>query len=284
MQQIIVLAFQVSIVLTVFGFGLKATFDDLLYLFRRPGLVFRSLLAVFGVMPILAIALAYAFDFRRTVEIALIALSISPMPPLLPRQEAAAGERGAYALGLMALLGAAAIALVPLWVELLSGLLGRPLGMAPGAVAAVVVLYALLPLAAGVVVSSKLPALAARIRRPITLAARALLALAVFVLLAFTFSALWALIGDGTLIAMLLFLVAGVAVGHVLGGPNAEDRTVLALSTACRHPAIGLSIAATNYPDMRFGAAVLLYVLLGFAVGGAYVSWRKRREARILSA
>ena len=36
-QQIVVLVLQVSILLTVFGFGLQTTLHDLQYLVRRPG-------------------------------------------------------------------------------------------------------------------------------------------------------------------------------------------------------------------------------------------------------
>ena len=68
-----------SILLTVFGFGLNATTNDVLYLVRRPGLLARSLLAMFVVMPIVSFALAKTLDFSPTVQIALVALAISPV-------------------------------------------------------------------------------------------------------------------------------------------------------------------------------------------------------------
>ena len=46
LKHIVVLALQVSIFCTVFGFGLKTTTDDLMYLIRRPGLLLRSLLGL----------------------------------------------------------------------------------------------------------------------------------------------------------------------------------------------------------------------------------------------
>jgi BASS family bile acid:Na+ symporter len=52
LKHIVVLALQVSIFCTVFGFGLKTTTDDLMYVIRRPGLLARSLLAVFIIMPL----------------------------------------------------------------------------------------------------------------------------------------------------------------------------------------------------------------------------------------
>jgi len=53
-KQLVMFALRVSILCTVFGFGLKATKGDLLFLVRRPGLLGRSLLAVFVIMPAVA--------------------------------------------------------------------------------------------------------------------------------------------------------------------------------------------------------------------------------------
>ena len=55
LKELVMLAFRVSILSTVFGFGLRATSRDLLYLGRRPGLLLRSVIAVFVIMPIVAV-------------------------------------------------------------------------------------------------------------------------------------------------------------------------------------------------------------------------------------
>ena len=93
LRQLVILALQVSIVCT-FGFGLKTTIDDLLYLIRHPGLMLRSLLSVFVVMPVVAVLLSLLFDFGPTVERSLIAPVLSPAPPLLPWKESKAGGDG----------------------------------------------------------------------------------------------------------------------------------------------------------------------------------------------
>ena len=91
LKHLVVLAFQISLLVIVFGYGLRAKFADLLYLYRRPALLLRSLIVVLVLMPDVAVALARWFDFTPTVEIALVALAISPLPPLLPTREAKAG-------------------------------------------------------------------------------------------------------------------------------------------------------------------------------------------------
>jgi BASS family bile acid:Na+ symporter len=126
-------------------------------------------------------------------------------------------------------------------------------------------------------VRSFIPRLVARIERPVAMIVKVLLPLALLVLLAGAAPALLALIGQGgILIAMVVFLAIGLAVGHVLGRPDRNHSVVLALSTACRHPAIALSIAAANFPEESFGAIILLYVLLGAIVGVPYLAWNRR--------
>jgi bile acid:Na+ symporter, BASS family len=280
LRQAVMLLLQVSILSTLFALGLKATPADLLYLIRRPGLLARSLLAVFVIMPAVTILLSSAFDFTRTVEIALMALALSPVPPLLPQREMRAGGDSSFALGLMATLALLSILVVPLGLEILQRIFVRELTMDPSEVARVVLIAALLPVAAGMALRATLPTIAGRLENFAAMAGRVLLPVAIVLLLALTHAAIWALVTPGTTLAIAIFVIAGLGIGHALGGPNPEQSVVLALSTACRHPAIALSIAATNFPDERFGAVILLYLLLNAVIGIPYVTWHRRHVAR----
>jgi BASS family bile acid:Na+ symporter len=80
------------------------------------------------------------------------------------------------------------------------------------------------------------------------------------------------LIGNGTLLALAVFVGIGIAVGHLLGGPNREDRVVLGLSTGCRHPGMAIAIAAANFPqETRVVAAALLYLFVNITISIAYI-------------
>ena len=89
-------AFGLSLAVLVFGSGLSARFADVTALLRRPGLLARSLVAVLVVAPVLAVALVRVFDLNREVAIALVALAVSPLPPLLPNRGEKAGGRADY--------------------------------------------------------------------------------------------------------------------------------------------------------------------------------------------
>jgi bile acid:Na+ symporter, BASS family len=284
LKQLVLLALQLSLLSTVFGIGLKATFADLLYVIRKPGLLVRSLLAVFVIMPIVAVVLVQVFAFPRTMEMLLVALAVSPIPPTLPKKETKAGGNASFGVGLMAILALVSIVAVPVSLEILGRYFGRPLAMSPGAVAGVVLKAALLPLVAGMAIRAVLPAIAERLEAMVTIVAQVLLPVAVVALLVGAWSAIWALIGPSTILAIVIFTVAGLGVGHVLGGPDPDHAVVVALATACRHPAIALAVATTNFPNQHFGALVLLY-LIGNAVAGIpYVRWQQRHAAGVVPA
>ncbi len=120
-----------------------------------------------------------------------------------------------------------------------------------------------------------------RIEKPTGLIAKVLLVVGLIAILAGTLPAVLALLGNGTIVAFVVFAVAGLAVGHWLGGPEDGHRLVLALSTASRHPAIALAVAKANFPDEPYlGASILLYLLVNALVGIPFLVWRRRRMSQ----
>lgn len=277
LARVIVLALQTSIVMTVLGFGLIATFGDVLSVLRRPGLLARSLLAILVIMPIVAVVASRLLSLRPSVEIALVALSIAPIPPLLPGKERKAGVHEGYGLGLLVIVGALAIITVPASIVILGGHFTRPFVMPSGAITKIVLMTILVPMLSGMAINELWPAIAARLAKPIGLIAKILLATSGVVLLAGRLPTVFALMGGGSILGLAGFIVLGLAVGHVMGGPNPDDRVALALSTASRHPAIAITVAKANFPDdPNVVAAIFLYLLLTVVIEMVYVArWKK---------
>lgn len=274
-KELIVAVILISLVITVFGFGLKATADNALHLVRRPDLLARSLVAIFVMAPCFALLSARLFEFRPAIEIALVALALSPLPPMMPKKVTKAGGCATYAIALMATVTVAALVLAPLSVELLSLYLGRPLEP-PASVIGIVVLFGLAPLAAGMAVDTWRPRLARRIERCVVLIGEILLPLAVLGFVSASLPAMWAIVGNGTIAGIVAFVLAALAVGHWLGGPDPDERVVLALSSACRHPGMALAIASTNFREGEFGATILIYLLISAVIGALYVLSQRR--------
>jgi bile acid:Na+ symporter, BASS family len=276
-RQLISLIFEVSMMVTVFGFGLSAKAEDLLYLFHRPRLLVVSLLAMFIVMPVAALAVELAFDFPHAARVALVVLALSPIPQLLPRTEISSGGRASYAYGLAFSVALLSIVIVPALVHFLGRVMGRPFGLPPFTVAEALVRTVLAPLAVGLAVQHFLPAVAGRIREPMVRVANLVLSVAVVLLLIVVLPALLGVIGVGTLFAMSLFIVVGLMVGHCMGGPKPDHAVVLAIACANRNPGIAISIAVANFPAENFGATIVLYAILVGIVSKPYIDWQKRR-------
>lgn len=279
MQHLTILSLQISIFMVVFGFGLKADARQGLLLVRQPGLFARSLISMFVAMPLIAVVVVTIFELRPAIEIALVALAIAPIPPLLPGKEDKAGGHTAYAVGLMAVVALLAIFLIPLSARVVSLYFHRSFAMPSTAIAKIVLVMVILPLVLGMLVGKFMPAISARIAKLASLFASLLLVLGALVVLVGALPVVIKLFGNGSLLAMAAFVVAGLGVGHLLGGPLPADRTVLALSTASRHPAIALSIAKVNFPNEPYlAASIVLYLIVVTLLAIPYVKWRRSRN------
>lgn len=277
---LILLALKVSIGLNVFGLGLQTDPADISYLIRTRSLFVRSMIAIFVIMPLFAIALARLFDLRPAVKIALVVLAISPIPPILPRKELKAGGRHDYVISLLVVASILATVLIPVSMNMIGHAFALPLSMTAGPIALLALRTILLPLALGMAVRLVARTIADRAAVPVVAVGTAMLLLGVIPIVFKARHALAGLIGGGTLIAFVAFCLAGLGVGHFLGGPNRENRTVLALSTAARHPGIAAAIAQANFAHQKLALpAILLFLIINGLVSVPYVTLSKRWAA-----
>ena len=140
----------------------------------------------------------------------------------------------------------------------------------------------MVPLGLGMLVAHLAPRVADRIAKPAGLIATVLLVAAFLPVLVTMWRPMMSLIGDGTLAAFVAFADAALIAGDVLGGPRQDDRVVLALSSAARHPGVAMAIASANAADEKLvPAAVLLYLVVNGIVSVLYLKWRARGTAAV---
>ena len=276
-RALIILALKASIAVTVFSFGLEAKRADLLYLVKRPGLLFRSFVSMALVMPVFAVLAVSYFKLEPPVAVALIALSVSPVPPRLPQREGQARGHTSYALGLLVLAAAISTVYIPLALHAIGAILHRPLDLSPRQIAGIVLVTVIVPLLAGAMVRTISRDFAIKMVRPVGRLAMALLLVGAIPVLIATWSDITSLVGNGSVLAFLTFVIVGLAAGHLLGGPEPSDRTVLALSTGIRHPAVAMGIGTVNFPAQKLvPAAIGLYLLVNFLASVPYLLARRR--------
>jgi len=284
LQTLILFVLKASILLNVFAIGLKAGVHDATYMFRRPGKLAKALLAMNILMPLFAVAFVLAFHLKHAVEVALVALAVSPVPPILPRKLRKAGATESDTIGLLVAVGILAIVFVPAAMEILERVFNVPLRMTFASVAALVFITIILPLALGIAVHTLAPVAADRLVNPIAKIASIALLLSAVVILFSGAPAIWELTGNGTLVAIAAFVLVGLLIGHFVGGPKPENRTGLALATASRHPGIAIALAVANFPEEKLAiSAVLLYLLVNILVSIPYHILTKRKTQEVVT-
>jgi BASS family bile acid:Na+ symporter len=279
-QLVVKIVLVLSIFLSMFGLGLATRRGALLYLFRHPALLARSLVSMYALVPLFALTLATGFDLHPALQAALVALAVSPVSPLIPGKELKAGGRDAYAIGLLAITALLSVALVPLAIQLMGRAFGVSPAVPPAEVAKVVLATVLVPLALGILVRRLARSFAERITHRTQVVAMVLLALGALPLLIKVAPAMGRLIGDGTVVAITGMVAAALGIGHLLGGPAPQDRMVLAMSNASRHPAVALTAAAVAAPEQRVAGAILLYLLISSVGAAFYARVLQHRGAR----
>ena len=270
------LVLQVSIMLTVLGLGLTATQHDATYLLRRPRLLARAVISMNIAMPIIAAMIATTFALPLEVKVALVALAVSPVPPIIQKKQISAGARQEYVVGLLVAMSLLAIVLVPLTVLILDEIFGRAARITPASVAKIMLLTVLTPLLVGLLLRHWVPP-AEKAAGAIIAVAGLLLVVGVVLLLYGLWPVTRTYIGNGVVAMLAALAVIGLAVGHILGGPRPGDRTALAMSTSSRHPAVALAIAtsgAVTEPKPEL-AIILLYLVVATFVALPYQKWRK---------
>jgi BASS family bile acid:Na+ symporter len=266
-----------GVVLTVFALGLSASMMDALYLFRKPKQLFKSFFSMYIVMPIFAVALVAAFNLSPAVEIALVCLAVSPIPPLLPRKVVDAGGSASYIISLLVSAALISIVFVPIAVKLLGKVLSIEAQISPMAIVKTVMITILIPLAAGIFVRHIKPAFAEKNAKNISLVAIVLLVIGILPVLFKVAPEIAVLMGNGTLIAIITFVFVGLFTGHLMGGHDPNERTALALITSSRHPGVALAIASVNFPDENLlAAAIVLCTLVNALISLLYIKWHTK--------
>ena len=270
------LVLKASIVALILAIGMSATTDDIVYLWRRPVLLAKSLLAMYVVMPLVAILMARTLDLPRSTELALVVLAVCAGAPLLPKKLIKAGGDPAYVFSLIVTSSLVAIVTVPTSLHLLAHYISfDTAAVTPERVAQVILTSLLLPLGAGMLIRQAAPRLAERVGDPLLKVAGIVMSICALMALVAGFHLVFD-VGLPSIIAFAAFTLTAIAAGHILGGPDASDRRSLAVACASRHIGLALLIAASARGPQTL-ALVAAYILASAVVSIPYMWWQSNK-------
>lgn len=229
---------------------------------RNGRLVVLALLANFVLMPLGALALAKVLRLDEPFGVGLLVLGCAAGAPFLPKLAELAKGNLAFGVGAMVLLMVVTVGYLPIVLPLLL----PGVTVDPWKIARSLVLLMLLPLAAGLALKAYYEHMAVRVKPVLDWISNVSLILLVLLISAANIDKVLDVFGTRGILAGLLFIVLGFAIGWVLGGPGDDTRRVLALGTAQRNIAAALVVGSQSFSDPKVVVMVIVVAIVGLII------------------
>lgn len=266
-----------GVVLMVVSIGARVQLDEPLLLLRRPTLTLRSLLAMYVLYPALVLLLVWLLPLRQGVGAVLLGFAVSPVLPPWAKKGTALGARADYVIGLELLSTAVSLLVVPLMIAIAERLFGVSTSLDPRAMVMVLLATVVLPLGLGIGLSCLFPRSSPRLGAVADRLGSVVLLLGAVVLLGVHGPKMLAVVGEGTVLIILVVIVFGLLFGELLGGSDRGIRSALGSATVSRHPAIALLLASGAFPQQQATVigTVLIYLLASIVLPILLMRWPK---------
>ena len=276
----LLLLVKTTIFTLMLAIGVNLSFQQLISLWRRPGLLLRSLLAVILLVPLVVILLLRWLDLPPAVATGLAVLAAAPGAPLTHKRSQMAGGSLSYSASLQLTLALLAVLVTPLTLAIFHALTEiQTENVRLLEVARQVALVQLLPVSLGLLVQHFGPKLAAMIDRPLNVIAN-ILFLALVILALIPGFRMIAHLGGLPILAIVMTVLVSLVIGHILGGPAPDERSALAVASIARNIGLALFITTLSGVEKEIIPTLLSYMILGAIVAIPYSLWSKRRVAR----
>ena len=257
----------ITLFLLMLSIGLREGFENLTLLWRRPGLLFRCVLASFVLVPIASMAIDTVVPMGDATRAGVAVMALCPGAPMLYRKLAGMKANTAVAGSYQVTMSLLAIVFVPLWIIILNILYFKQNPSSIVTVGKQIALVQIVPITVGIMIRGWLPQLADDLLEPVVKISSYMLLGALLIVMIVALPAILR-VDLTTLIGVLLFVTATIVIGHYLGGVEPENRIALALANSSRNAGLALTLVAINFDNQgpvlgAIGAIALLSALAG---------------------
>jgi BASS family bile acid:Na+ symporter len=192
-----------------------------------------------------------------------------------------AGARFRYSASLQLTLALLTVVITPLILTIFAILFqGIPDNIKILEVAQQVTVVQFLPVTIGLLLQKFGTKYAEAIARPLTIISNGLF-LVLIVLASIVGLPLMLKVWGLPLIVITIMVIISLVIGHILGGPDEDKRSILAISCIARNVGLALFIAVLNDVQQKIIPTLIAYLVLGSIFGILYSIWIKGKLAAI---
>lgn len=264
--------------------GMGVTLADVAGVARKGRLVGKAAVANYICFPAFAVGLLLLFRAPPLVAAGFLVAAVCPGAPYGPPFTGLARGNVVTSVGLMVLLAGSSAVVAPILLQVLLPITSgdAQVQIDVGKMIGTLIVAQFLPLCLGLGLRWRYSALADRLKKPAGLLSTVLNLTTLCVILVAQFDMLTA-IPLRALAGMLALVLAGVAAGWLLGGPDRGDRTATAMATSVRNVGVSLVIATGSFPGTpAVTAATAFAIFQTVAVALIAVGWGRLCAAPVL--
>ena len=273
-----------SVFLLVVSIGLQARFGSVFRVFsdaQDRQKILGALAAMFLAVPLVAYLAVRMGVPGPTAGAVILALSIAPIAPILPRKQLKFGGDTDWVTAFQVTGTLLSLVLAPVYLGLLSRAFGLEMDAPMSSMMTILGITVFVPLLIGMGLRQASPELASRLVRPLGVAGTVMLAGVALLILVGMWPALVAAASTPALPASLVVAISGVILGHLFVRGDVSDKVPSAQAAVSRHPGVALTLAGAalggTQPELL--ANLLLFILVAAVVLAAY-QFMVRSDAR----
>lgn len=273
-----------SVFLLVVSIGLQARFGSVFRVFsdaQDRQKILGALAAMFLAVPLVAYLAVRMGVPGPTAGAVILALSIAPIAPILPRKQLKFGGDTDWVTAFQVTGTLLSLVLAPVYLGLLSRAFGLEMDAPMSSMMTILGITVFVPLLIGMGLRQASPELASRLVRPLGVAGTVMLAGVALLILVGMWPALVAAASTLALPVYLVVAISGVILGHLFVKGDVSDKVPSAQAAVSRHPGVALTLAGAalggTQPELL--ANLLLFVLVAAVVLAAY-QFMVRSDAR----
>lgn len=250
------------VISSMLAMGAGLSIRQIIQPLRDARLVVLALVANFVLMPLLAIGISAVLYLDEPLRIGLLLLGCAAGAPFLPKLAELAQGNLPFAVGTMVLLMVATVGYLPIVMPLLL----PGVAVNPAQIGQSLVLLMLLPLGIGLCLKARFEEFAATAKPLLDRASNISLFLLVLLITAANIDKVLQVFGTRGILAGVVFVALGLAVGWSVRGPRNDTRGVLGLGTGQRNIGAALVVGSERFSDPTVVVRVIVVAIVGLIV------------------
>jgi bile acid:Na+ symporter, BASS family len=244
--------------------GLSQTVKQIMVPLKNARITISAIVASYLLLPILAVIIARLFGIDPALRYGLVLAAMAAGAEAGPIFTSKANANVSLAGGILAM----SIPITIVYIPLMIGALLPDVEVDVRHLVLKLILTIVVPLLLGLFIRSRFEKIAHTAEKYLHTISRLFIVLLLFTLIGIYYKQIFSLFGTFSILAGVVFVVAGFGLGYLLGWPDRRDRLAMGFMHGARNLSVAVIAASSVFPDkpnvmlMIVLMAILMLVIL----------------------